>query len=152
MPSKLTQPQFFSILSTFDIQVIVASVLLWLWRNHEECFQKAFTKSGRIDVDPECKWLIHTAIDTSVRALSLEVADAISRGNGPLAAALGTRKGSSGQKSGADSDRSHGSPAKLDLLTAAIVSKSLMAGLSIDGNMVSITDRIADLPFDILAD
>lgn len=48
-------------------------MLIWLWNYHEDDFQSAFAKSGRIDVDPTCKWLVQAAVDTSVRALMLYV-------------------------------------------------------------------------------
>jgi len=53
-------------------QVVAAIVLIWLWVQHKEIFQRAFAKSGRIDVDPECKWLIQAAVDTATRALAAE--------------------------------------------------------------------------------
>jgi hypothetical protein len=114
---------------------------LWLWRHHADGFQKAFAKSGRTDVDPECKWLIHAAVDTSVRALSQELADATSRAGSPLSAALMAykSKGTSAQKGalGTEVDRLQVTTTKLDLLIASIVSKALMAGLSVDEQMVS---------------
>jgi hypothetical protein len=118
--------------------VVVATILLWLWKHHEDCFQKAFAKSGRIDVDPECKWIIHAAVDSSVRSLTLEAADPAVRGMSPLAAALAAHrsKGHAGQKGG-EAERSQSST-KLDMLTASIVSKDLMAGSSVDEQMVSI--------------
>jgi hypothetical protein len=117
--------------------VVVATVLIWLWKYHEECFQRAFAKSGRIDVDPECKWIIHAAVDTSVRSLNLEATDPAVRGTSPLAAALAAHrsKGHAGQKGG-EVERSQSST-KLDMLTASIVSKALMAGSSVDEQMVS---------------
>jgi hypothetical protein len=124
----------------------VASILLWLWRHHEDGFQKAFAKSGRIDVDPECKWLINVAVDRCVRALSQEIADAASRVGSPLAAALMAQKskGNSAQKGSqaAEIERSPATSTKLDLLIATIVSKALMAGLSVDERMVSFSVRI----------
>ena len=51
-------------------QTIAAVILVWLWNYHEEDFQNAFAKSGRIDVDPTCKWLVHAAVDIAARALT----------------------------------------------------------------------------------
>ena len=118
--------------------VVVATILLWLWKHHEECFQRAFAKSGRIDVDPECKWIINAAVDTSVRSLNLEATDPAIRGTSSLAAALATHrsKGHAGQKGG-EVERAQSST-KLDMLTASIVSKALMAGSSVDEQMVSL--------------
>ena len=50
-------------------QVVIAAITGWLWAEHEDCFQSAFIKSGRIDVDPECKWLIYTAVDESIMSM-----------------------------------------------------------------------------------
>jgi hypothetical protein len=129
-------------------EVILASILLWLWRNHEEAFQRAFAKSGRIDVDPECKWLIHAAVDKSVQALCQEIADAAALPGSQLTAALMAYKsrGNSSQKTalGAESDRSQATT-KLDLLIASIVSKALMAGLSVDEQMDSLLPNFHDL-------
>lgn len=49
--------------------VVIAAITGWLWAEHEDCFQSAFIKSGRIDVDPECKWLIYTAVDESIMSM-----------------------------------------------------------------------------------
>jgi len=46
---------------------------VWLWNYHEDEFQVAFTKSGRIDVDPTCKWLVQAAVDASIRALTAHI-------------------------------------------------------------------------------
>jgi hypothetical protein len=118
-------------------EVIVALILLWLWKHHEDCFQKTFAKSGRIDVDPECKWLINAAVNRSVSALSQEIA----KPGSPLSAALtlAKSKGGSSQKAvpGSDMERPQGRTTKVDLLSASIVSKSLLAGTSVDEKMVS---------------
>ena len=53
-------------------QVIAAVVTTWLWAEHSDCFQRAFSKSGRIDVDPECKWLINIAIEISLRKILMD--------------------------------------------------------------------------------
>lgn len=53
--------------------MVVAAITGWLWAEHKDCFQAAFAKSGRIDVDPECKWLIHTTVEVSVRAMQMKI-------------------------------------------------------------------------------
>jgi len=59
--------------SLFLLQTIVSVILVWLWNYHEDEFQVAFTKSGRIDVDPTCKWLVQAAVDASIRALTAHI-------------------------------------------------------------------------------
>lgn len=118
---------------------MVAAILVWLWAQNKRSFQRAFAKSGRIDVDPECKWLIHTAVDASVRALMLDIADAVARG-GSTASALGggRNKGptnaskTGGQASASESDRQSGSSTSVDVHVASIVSQALMAQFCID--------------------
>lgn len=132
----------FSNIPASSREVIVALILLWLWKHHEDCFQKTFAKSGRIDVDPECKWLINAAVDRSVAALSQE----LSKPGSPLNAALtlAKSKGGAAQKvvQGGDVERSQGKTTKVDLLSAAIVSKSLLAGTCIDEKMVSCIESV----------
>jgi len=43
--------------------VINATVTVWLWSRYQEIFKAAFAKNGRIDVDPECIWLIKAAVE-----------------------------------------------------------------------------------------
>ena len=61
--------------SSLCFQSIVAAIVVWLWNSHEDAFQRAFVKSGRIDVDPTCKWLVHTAVDESMRAITAYLTD-----------------------------------------------------------------------------
>lgn len=116
---------------------------MWLWAQNKTSFQRAFAKSGRIDVDPECKWLIHTAVDASVRALMLDIADAVARG-GSMASALGGGRNrdstpdekAGGQLSAGESDRQSGSSTSVDVHVASIVSQALMAQFCIDDGVV----------------
>lgn len=122
--------------------IIVAVTLVWLWRNHEKSFQRAFSKSGRIDVDPECKWLVHAAVDKSVAALSEEVTDAASRATSPLAVALlAHRNKNNGAQKGAPATYAANSlkatTTRLDLLAATIVSRALNSGFAVDEETVS---------------
>ena len=110
--------------------MIVATILVWLWTQHEDSFQQAFAKNGRIDVDPCCKWLIQAAIDASLRALTKEIADAVARG-GPMGVLAGQVKASV-----AEDERVTPASARLDVLVASTVSKSLLTELEIDDSVV----------------
>ena len=112
----------------------MASILLWLWKHHEECFQKAFAKSGRIDVDPECKWLVHAAVDSTFRALTRDSAKAAAKGSNTLSAALTTHR--SRMQKGTEAEKA-AALKKLEIATMCAVSKALMSGLKIDEEMVS---------------
>jgi hypothetical protein len=118
--------------------VIVAVILLWLWRNQEDSFQRAFSKSGRIDVDPECKWFVTAAVDRAVSALAAEVTEPSSRSGKPLATALLAHKNkNSAAQKGGETDAFSTTSTRIDLLAAAIVNKALNSGLAIDEEKVS---------------
>ena len=121
--------------------IIAAVILLWLWRNQEGCFQRAFAKSGRIDVDPECKWFVNAAVNKAVTALSNEVIGSTSRANGLTTALLAHKsKSTSGQKGlhgKAEQDSLKTTTTKIDLLAACVVSKSLNMTLVLNEDMVS---------------
>jgi hypothetical protein len=124
--------------SLIDLQVVIAVILVWLWAQHKESFQRAFVKSGRIDVDPECKWLIQTAVDAAVRALMLDIADTVARG-GSMAMALGggRSKGvTNGLTSSKEGDRQCGS-SFVDVHVARLVSQGLMGEFCMDESVVS---------------
>jgi hypothetical protein len=120
--------------------IIAAVILLWLWRNQEGCFQRAFAKSGRIDVDPECKWFVNAAVNKAVTAISNEVIGSTSRANGLTTALLAHKsKSSSGQKGTngkAEQDSLKIATTKIDLLAASVVSKSLNMTLVLNEDMV----------------
>lgn len=117
--------------------VIVAVILLWLWRNQEDSFQRAFSKSGRIDVDPECKWFVTAAVEKAVSAVAAEVADLSSRSNTPLASAILAHKSkNSAVQKGGEADPFSATSTRIDLLAAAIVNKALNSGLVIDEETV----------------
>lgn len=121
--------------------IIAAVILLWLWRNQEGCFQRAFAKSGRIDVDSECKWFVNTAINKAVTALSNEVTGSTSRATGLTTALLAHKNkssvGSKGAHGIADQDSLRTTVTKIDLLAASVVSKSLNTALVLNEEMVS---------------
>jgi len=111
--------------------LVVAVILVWLWANHEDCFQQAFKKSGRTDVDPGCKWLIQAAVETAVRALALEIAESIAKGEGPFADSM--RRGQ--YKMPSTSSIETDSTKKLEIHTATIVNKALNAEFRIDSRV-----------------
>jgi len=129
--------------------IIAAVILLWLWRNQEGCFQRAFAKSGRIDVDPECKWFINAAVNKAVTALSNEVIGSTSRANGLTTALLAHKsKSSSGQKGvhgKAEQDSLKTTTTKIDLLAASVVSKSLNMTLVLNEDMNSAIPQFNNL-------
>jgi len=49
--------------------ILSAIITIWLWSNYKDCFESAFAKNGRIDVDPECKWLVQVAVNLVSEAL-----------------------------------------------------------------------------------
>jgi len=55
------------------LQVVVNVITTWLWAEHADHFQNAFAKSGRIDVDRQCKWLIYAAADATVYKFTEEI-------------------------------------------------------------------------------
>lgn len=119
--------------------VVAAAILVWLWATHEQSFQLAFEKNGRIDVDPDCKWLVQAAVDTAVGELSLEIAESMARGEGAFAEASAARKANPivpGVASLPKSETALSSASKkLDVCTASIVSQSLAVQMCIDGDM-----------------
>jgi len=110
-------------------EVVAAIVLIWLWVQHKEIFQRAFAKSGRIDVDPECKWLIQAAVDTATRALAAEfVPKTNSVGDGKSKGMYGLE-----------------SVANTELQVASTVSKALMTEMCIDGEIDVVLPVFDDL-------
>ena len=51
------------------LQIITAVINTWIWANYNKLFEKTFAKRGRIDVDPDCKWVIYAAIEVATRSL-----------------------------------------------------------------------------------
>jgi len=130
-------------------EVVVASILTWLWALYSDSFEKAFAKSGRIDVDPECKWLIRAAVDTSIRAIMSEIVE-----NGMLAG-LGPTS-NDGNRTGSTANSKHNSsggdvsaasaPALIaDARVAAIVSEALTKEVCIDEELDLVLPNIERL-------
>ena len=129
--------------------IIAAVILLWLWRNQESSFQRAFAKSGRIDVDPECKWFVNTAVNKAVSALSNEVLGSTSRASGLTTALLAHKSKSSVGPKGingiAEQDSIRTTTTKIDLLVASVVSKSLNMTLVLNEEMNSAIPQFDNL-------
>ena len=121
--------------------IIAAVILMWLWKNEEGCFQRAFVKSGRIDVDPDCKWFVTTAVNKAVSSLSNEITGSMSRATSFATALLAYKNkstvGSKVTHTMAEDDSLKTAATKVDLLAASIVSKSLNTKLVLNENMVS---------------
>jgi hypothetical protein len=119
-------------------EVIVAVVMLWLWRNNESCFQRAFAKSGRIDVDSECKWFVDVAVNKAVSALSDQLSEeSLSRSVGPLNSALIAYRNKSSV--GKDPESIKASSTRIDVLASFIVSRSLNMTFTLNEEMVRST-------------
>ena len=113
---------------------------------HQSSFEKAFTKSGRIDVDPECKWLINAAIDAAMKALRPDHAD--------LSHISETRSNKNPERLDLSHDQSfnffHGPISCSNDITsiavnmAYVVSKKLMRQFCIDAKVVSASFLISD--------
>jgi hypothetical protein len=104
-------------------ELMVATIIVWLWSNHEQPFQKAFKINGRIDVDPDCKWLIQAAVDQAVDALSLEINHQVATGSGPFVDVFAAKKDATSvatESSASDNIR------RAQVCTATTVSKSLV--------------------------
>jgi hypothetical protein len=118
--------------------VVLATVLVWLWLNHQGTFQDAFQKSGRLDVDPDCKWIIQAAVDAAVSALVREVSEQTTKGTGPFAEAFGAKKKAATPKqvspssTAPETENNTAETAKqVEVYTAMTVSRALVDSLTI---------------------
>lgn len=136
---KLSAPGFKNVVNggtlTVPREVVVAAISVWLWANHESNFQAAFEKSGRTDVDPDCKWLIQAAVDTAVRALALDIAESVAQGVGPFAESSANRP-QNVAKNGPTDDAPEFSKS-LEIHTAAVVNRALATEFSVDERLNS---------------
>ena len=108
-------------------QIIVAVILVWLWNYHEDDFQRAFAKSGRIDVDPTCKWLVQAAVDASVRALTMYIKEtAAARANKADAPAKNV-----------STERSAEGAGSAEIVAASVVGKALTTQSCMNAEVVS---------------
>lgn len=124
----------------------VATILLWLWKFHEESFQRAFSKSGRIDVEPECKWLLSAAVNKAIVAVGLAMEDPSSRTTTPLTIALMALKSkSSSQKGSQDKESGNFLTSSIDLLVVSAVAKGLNNGLVVNPQVNSSLPYFQDL-------
>jgi hypothetical protein len=121
--------------------VVAATIIVWLWATQEQTFQKAFHTHGRIDVDADCKWLIQAAVDTAVSELSLEIADTVAKGEGKFAEAMAFRKAIPTLSSDDSYSGVTEATQKLDMCTAAIVSKALSTEMCVNSEMNSVVPK-----------
>ena len=105
--------------------IVTAAILIWLWANHESSFQRAFAKSGRIDVDPECKWVMQAAVDTVVSELGLEITQSTGTGGESL-------EPSAPSKVATESDTERGKFKRAEIRTACVVSKALTTKFNVN--------------------
>jgi hypothetical protein len=130
-------------------EVIAAAILIWLWATHEPIFRAAFEKNGRIDVDPECKWLVQTAVDTAVCELSLEIAESMAHGEGAFAEASAARKAAPPTTDAATLPHAETTYAvasrKLDVCTASIVCGALSVEMYVADDMNSVIPKYSQL-------
>jgi hypothetical protein len=146
LKDRLNNPTFkngaISTIPASSREVLTAVIMLWLWRNNENHFQRSFAKSGRIDVDTECKWFVDAAVNKAIIALSQKTTSAFSsRAHTAMAQAIHAYKSKSsvGQKSGqsGDQDPSKTSTTKIDLLAAYLVSMKLNTCFTLNEDLVS---------------
>ena len=110
------------------MQIVAAVILVWLWNYHEDDFQRAFAKSGRIDVDLTCKWLVQAAVDTAVRALTMYLT-----GSGKASGARASKADSAAKEPIERSTEN-----STELMSAIVVCRSLSTESLIDADIVSI--------------
>ncbi|KAG7353348.1 photolyase [Nitzschia inconspicua] len=133
--------------------VIAAVIMIWLWQNNEDFFQRAFAKSGRIDVDPDCKWFVDAAVNKAVSALSEQVTQELSsRAPNSLVSAIILHKSKNipGKGvQGSDLENLRASAAKVDILASRCVSMALNTSFSlnddVDRLLPTFHDRISYL-------
>jgi hypothetical protein len=125
----------------------VATILLWMWKHHEQCFQRAFSKSGRIDVEPECKWLIAAAVDRAASALAHALENSSARSNTPLANALMAVKNKvmPPPKGNNEKETDRSGTASLDLLIVSTVSRCLSDGFKLNADINACLPHFHDL-------
>ena len=133
----MDSPYFKSIISeatSINHDVVASAISIWLWASHEFTFQNAFARSGRIDVDPDCKWLIQTSLELCVRELLSDISKG--RDNGLHAQLAGARTLLMAKRQGGNSDVSLENSvsaliARVNFHSAAVVSRTLSKDLSV---------------------
>jgi hypothetical protein len=143
LKERLNTPGFKSVGSntapSISRDVVAAVIVVWLWATREHTFQQAFEKNGRIDVDPDCKWLIQASVDTAVGELSLDIAESMARGEGAFAEAAALRKANViGTETELSRSQISAAAHKVDVCTASIVSKALSAEMCVNDDMNSV--------------
>ena len=72
LKEKLVVPRLKAVMASFTqkngvaspFEIIVAIIVTWIWSNYRSLFENAFEHTGRIDVDPRCKWIVKAAIES----------------------------------------------------------------------------------------
>jgi len=106
--------------STTTAREIIGTVInIWLWANHKDVFKNAFAQSGRIDVDPQCKWLIHATLDVVTRELCNGSIDILKLASRP----------------GQDLSTAQSNQVAIQCGIAVLVSQKLMRGLCVNEEM-----------------
>lgn len=125
----------------------VATILIWMWKHHEQCFQRAFSKSGRIDVEPTCKWLIAAAVERAASALAHAFENPNSRSNSPLANALMAVKNKwlTLPKGNNEKETDRSATTTLDLLIVSTVSRCLSDGFKLNWDIDASLPHFNDL-------
>ena len=102
----------------FVLKIIAAVISTWVWAN----FEREFSKSDRIDVDPECKWIINAAIEVATRNLNA------------LTSKINKIVNQTGQESSVLSSEHH---LAVQISIVTFISQGLSRGLSCNEEMVS---------------
>jgi len=105
-------------------------VSVWLWVNYKNSFERAFAKDGRIDIDPECIWLVNVTIDLAVASLLAEATENIRVGRSFRQDSKENKKLMEGKKLSLQ-------PGVVAIRIATLVSRKLMLHLCLDSDMVS---------------
>ena len=106
---------------------IIGSVIItWLWANYQSTFKAVFANSGRIDVDPDCKWLIKAAVEKAT-------VDVVSRGLESIHSAASAQYITNSQ--------SNDVPLKI----AKLVSNAMGGGICLNANVNAAIPNIGSL-------
>lgn len=113
---------------------ILSVILVWLWANFEPSFQSAFQRSGRIDVDPDCKWLIHIGVELAVNELLTAASERSEGPHSQFAVARKTlvvQKQIVGQDILSEKHKISAGQVRVEIETAAVVARALMDELCV---------------------
>jgi len=121
--------------ATIPQDLVVSVILVWLWAHHQSAFQTAFNRSGRIDVDPDCKWLIQAAVEISVQELAAEISRERAAGTGPYTSLAKAKREESAQQQGGVNTVAQAAEwgtllSSVEIKSASVSSRALMSELS----------------------